>query len=423
MLRYILPSTLWGRFLLILFIPILMIQVVLWYVYVERHTDTIVRYMASHIASHVKAVISLAEHEKRFTTVSTFAKRNLDIEVQFKKPFPMKLKDKELDPWLYTTMDRALFDKIKTPHQIFMDSNYIYIHTKPFYFKVLRKHLLSRTTPLVMLGSMAASILFFLIAVLFMRNQLRPLWRLEKATEKFGRGELDHDIQVEGALEIRKTTDAFNIMRERLSRHMNERMIMLAGVSHDLRTPLTRMTLQLAMMEPTAPIQSLSEDVVIMKNMVEGFLSFARGIQNEPYEIVDIHEYITDICNKFDSFPIIINCPNKKIKIKRLSFNRLLTNIVVNSLRYAQSLWIRVECDMNEWRLIIDDDGSGIPENERESVFKPFYRLDSSRNHETGGTGLGLSIVRDSVHNHGGKIHLDSSPYGGLRIFVNLPFV
>ena len=224
---------------------------------------------------------------------------------------------------------------------------------------------------------------------------------------------------------MRKAGLAFLLMRERLKRQLSERLEMLAGVSHDLRTPLTRMRLQLAIIESNEELIDLKQDVIVMQQMIEGFLTYARGAGEEEAKKINLFEMLDKIQNQLNSegFSIHLDCPKDiNISLKEGLFNRCLTNLLLNSKRYANKVEISVQSKERHLQISIDDDGPGIPIAEREKVFRPFYRLDSARNLDSGGVGLGLSIARDAVLSHGGQIYLrHSSLLGGLKVLIRLP--
>jgi two-component system osmolarity sensor histidine kinase EnvZ len=263
------------------------------------------------------------------------------------------------------------------------------------------------------------------VASLFMRNQIRPIRRLAEAAERFGKGQDVGDYHPEGAMEVRKAGLSFNVMRDRIRRQLHERTEMLAGVSHDLRTPLARMKLQLAMMPANAPeTLNLREDVDVMQKMLEGFLNFARGAGEEAPQTVLLSEFLHSVGHQFrnSALSITTNCPPEiKIHGKIEMLKRCLTNLLVNSQQYADHAWIEGHLNGRFLEMTVDDNGPGISEAHREDVFRPFYRLDVSRNLETGGVGLGLSIARDVIRNHGGQICLGDSPQGGLKVLIRLP--
>jgi two-component system osmolarity sensor histidine kinase EnvZ len=268
------------------------------------------------------------------------------------------------------------------------------------------------------------SVLLMGIATLFMRNQVRSVLRLAAAADRFGKGLETPDFKPEGASEVRQAALAFNLMRHRIVRQIQQRTSMLAGVSHDLRTPLTRMKLQLAMMDDVEGVEDLKLDIVEMEQMIEGYLAFARGEGSEKPESGDIAAMVAEVSTGFqrqgkavmfaDSQPIpLIFRPNV--------MRRALSNLIGNATRYGTNVTVSVATIGSQVEITIDDDGPGIPEPLREEVFKPFRRLEESRNQETGGVGLGLSIAQDVVRGHGGDIILGDAPMGGLRVVVRLP--
>jgi len=273
----------------------------------------------------------------------------------------------------------------------------------------------------IMLGT---SIVFLGIAIVFLRDQVNPIIQLAEAAEGFGKGRDVPDITPSGAEEIRRAADAFNLMRERIVRQIEQRTTMLAGVSHDLRTPLTRLKLQLAMLGKSDAIENLQEDVAEMEAMVAGFLSFARDQSEEETAHADLGELINEVAEEANlngGNVIVKRAENIEMPLRVGAFKRCLTNLVDNAGRYATHTEIRLTKSGEIVEVVVDDDGPGIPEEEREEVFQPFVRLDRSRNFDTGGTGLGLSIARDVVRSHGGEIDLSTSPMGGLRVTIQLP--
>jgi two-component system osmolarity sensor histidine kinase EnvZ len=260
--------------------------------------------------------------------------------------------------------------------------------------RVSRKRLFGSTTYIFVTWMVGSSIVLFVVATFFMRNQVRPIRRLAKAADHFGRGIDVPDFKPAGAAEVRLAASAFLQMRERIRRQIEQRTVMLAGVSHDLRTPLTRMKLQLAMAHESPEITSLASDVIEMEHMVEGYLAFAAGEGAED---------------------------PKTMFLSKLLGRRCLTNLLSNALRYGSQVQVRADLREKSLEITIDDDGPGIPAERRADAFKPFYRLDESRNPKTGGTGLGLAIARDVVRGHGGDLTLEDSPLGGLRARLRLP--
>jgi two-component system, OmpR family, osmolarity sensor histidine kinase EnvZ len=422
------PRSLFGRSLIILVTPLILVQVVLGYIFFDRHTETILRLLSNTISGDIQLVVEMVEDGQNFLRVSELAHQNLMLDLTLRPGERLSRTGIYKSSWLYGFMEDALREKLKYPYFLRMDQDNIYLDVQTrqgvLHVETPRKRLFSRTTPLVLLWTSASALLLFLVASLFMRNQIRPLRRLGDAAERFGKGQDVGDYRPEGATEVRKAGLSFNIMRDRIRRQLNERTEMLAGVSHDLRTPLARMKLQLAMMPRNTEVTNLSEDVEQMQKMLEGYLDFARGAGDEMPQTVELSEFMRDIKHQFRNshLQMTIDCPAElKIEVKAQMFKRCIMNLLVNSQQHADHVWISGQSSGRFLELTIDDNGPGIPESQREEVFRPFYRLDVSRNLETGGVGLGLSIARDVIRNHGGQIRLGEAPQGGLRVYIRLP--
>ena len=268
------------------------------------------------------------------------------------------------------------------------------------------------------------SLVLFAIATLFMRNQVRPLRRLAISADRFGRGLDVPDFKQAGALEVRQAASAFTLMRERIQRQISQRTEMLAGVSHDLRTPLTRIKLQLALMTDHPDIANIQTDINDMETMLEGYLAFARGEGGENAVAVNLGALLDEVVAsaRREGAAIDLHVEGDMVlPLRRDAFKRALVNLLSNSQRHAEHISVRAGRRNDGVVITIDDDGPGIPPDKREEVFRPFYRLDTSRNRETGGVGLGLAISRDVIRGHGGNIALDASPLGGLRVRIRLP--
>jgi len=286
--------------------------------------------------------------------------------------------------------------------------------------------LFTQTGFIFLLYLVGSAIILFSIALIFMRNQIRPIRRLAKAADGFGKGRDPVDFRLEGAVEVRQAGRAFLLMRERLKRQIGQRTAMLAGVSHDLRTPLTRLKLQLAMLGDGPEITDMKEDLAEMETMIDGYLSFARGEEVEIAEPIQIDALLSDVITAFtrqgatihytrpDEVPLITGKPH--------GLKRCLSNLLGNAHRYAGEVWVAATLWRGGIEILIEDNGPGIPEPELEQVFRPFFRLEASRNISTGGTGLGLTIARDIARDHGGDVTLaHSEHHGGLAATVRLP--
>lgn len=430
LIKKTLPTSLFSRALIILLMPLLLVQVVLGYIFFDRHTETILRQLSTTIAGDVAMVMDWVEREpKAIKSIQSAAQKYMRLDVNFVPQNTLNEYGAHKDTWLYGFMAEALDNAVGKPYYLKMSADNIYISVEAKKKGVLevslpRKRLFSRTTPLVLIWTTSSALLLFLVASLFMRNQIRPLRRLAEAADRFGKGDDLGELKIEGALELRMLSRIFNIMRARIQRHLHERTQMLASVSHDLRTPITRMQLQLAMMPESEDNRLLQEDLKQMQLMVEGFLAYAKGTAHEARQAVPIASYIQEIIDNLPGKKNVIEflpTDNPIIQIKMQLFNRCLTNLLLNTNRYASRAWVSLKLTVRHCEIVVDDDGPGIPMENREQVFQPFYRQDASRNLDEGGTGLGLSIVRDAVRSHGGRIRLDQSPYGGLRVVLTFP--
>ena len=269
-----------------------------------------------------------------------------------------------------------------------------------------------------------SSIFWFGVALIFMKNQLRAIIRLAQAAEAFGIGKNVDSFKPEGATEVRHAGTAFLMMKNRLQRYLTERTTMLAGVSHDLRTPLTRLKLQLSLLPENEATKEMEQDVNDMENMLNGYLAFVSGEGREETKEIHLTPFITNLVDKFKKTNHQIDLQiRKELSVigRPTDLSRALGNIIANATRYAPHTWVSVMQKQDTVQILIDDNGSGIPKAKRTEVFKPFVRLDESRNPTTGGVGLGLTIARDILLSHGGNIALDQSPQKGLRVIVTLP--
>lgn len=287
-----------------------------------------------------------------------------------------------------------------------------------------RKRLFSSTTYIFVLWMVGTSMLLMGIATVFMRNQVRSVRRLAATANSFGKGREVPRLKVEGAREVRQASLAFNQMRARITRQIEQRTEMLAGVSHDLRTPLTRMKLQLAMLDDNEDVAALRDDIAEMERMLNDYLAFARGEGTESIEPTDLHGLLHDLIGRFrrQNHPVDLHLECEIVlPLRRNAMERCLQNLIGNAVRYSSHVAVRAGLRAETVVILIDDDGPGIPEEKREAVFKAFARLEGSRNPKTGGTGLGLTIARDIARGHGGDVLLEDSPLGGLRVRVELP--
>ena len=433
MIRYFPPKSLFFRTLLILFVPTVLVQLVTAYVFYDRHFETLVRRLGGSLGGEVAFVINLINHADPQTRqeILTHAEDNLYLQFVWQNRGAVNLPAQPplnglIEQVLYEEIDKRLknrfyfslqYDLERVKMIVAMDDGYLSVYAN-------KKRLFSYTTNLVILWMIGSSILLFGIAAIFLRNQIRPIRKLALAAEKLGKGQEVGDLKPSGAIEIRQATIAFRIMRDRILRQMQQRTDMLSGISHDLRTPLTRLKLELALLPQSPEIIAMQGDIEEMRQMVESYLDFARGDAEEESQIIPIQDLIGEISDGFAREGKNIHVsPIQPVEItgRKNALKRCIGNLVGNAVRYGQQVWVLVESHPRGLAVHIDDNGPGIPQNMREEVFKPFRRLDDSRNPETGGVGLGLSIARDIARAHGGNIILDKAKQGGLRATLLLP--
>ncbi len=432
--KRLLPRSLFGRSIMIIVMPLILLQVVSTWVFYDRHWETITRRLASAVAGEIASVIDNYLNFPGTENESWFlysARSKLDLQFNFRnKEVLSNYPDLSTNSLLEHLLGNALRERAQRPFRIDAVSEerririLIQLNNGVMDVIVDRERLFSSTTYIFVMWMVGTSFILFVVATIFMRNQVRPIRRLATAVDNFGKGREDLDFKPEGSTEIRQAAIAFNVMRERIQRTISQRTEMLAGISHDLRTPLTRMKLQLAMLKEGPKRNELSSDVFEMEKMVEEYLSFARGESSEQVKICNLREILEEVVKKcqLDEEPIALNINgNLQIPLKINALKRAITNIVNNAIQYGSSVNIHADKKNGNIEILVDDSGPGIPKNQREDVFKPFYRLDNSRSPDRGGTGLGLTIARDSVRAHGGDLVLESSPSGGTRAKLRLP--
>jgi len=434
LIKKILPHSFLGRSLLIIVSPLVLLQVISTWIFYESHYDTITKRLAQGLAGDIAAVMLLLDRSPTALEQDQafhLAEEAMWLELSFQEggvlPSEAGTKGNSL---VERTLALALEERFNYPFLVDAQFGYervvIYVlrHNGMLTVVVPSERLFSSTTYIFIAWMVGASIVLFIVAVIFMRNQVRPIKRLARAAERFGKGLDVAGFKPQGATEVRQASAAFLEMRERIKRQVRQRTEMLAGVSHDLRTPLTRMKLQLAMLGPTPEAESLQSDVSEMEQMVEGYLAFARGEGAEERQTTDIKIFLKEIIDQMRRGGRQIDLHVEQrvyLPLQREATRRALTNLISNALRYGRQVEVRAGRRKDVVEITIDDDGPGIPEEKRSEVFKPFFRMDQSRNPQTGGTGLGLTIARDVIRNHGGDLALLESPAGGLRAKIALP--
>lgn len=434
LIKRLLPRTLFGRSLLIIVSPLILLQIISTHIFYDRHWDTITRRLSSSIAGDISMVLNLLRDSPtpaNRTAVFDVAQNTFGFQISLEPGVILPNKTTPANERIDRFLTVALQERISRPFQIdtssFKQQVIIEVQLADAVLRVVAPgdRLFSSTTYIFIMWMVGSSLILFAVASIFMRNQIRPIRRLARAVDSFGKGRpVEEDFRSGGAQEVRQAATAFNLMRERIQRQIRQRTDMLSGVSHDLRTPLTRMKLQLAMLGGSPEIHELKADVGEMEKMIEGYLTFARGEGDEEALETNLSDVIEDVVAQWKRNGAAIDahvegrldawCRPNAIK-------RCLDNLIANANRYGSHIWLRAGKRNEFTEIAIDDDGPGIAEESREEVFRPFYRLDQSRNPETGGTGLGLAIARDIARAHGGDIIMETSPNGGLRALVRLP--
>ena len=429
-----LPKSLLIRSLLILVVPLVLLQVISAFIFYEAHWDKVSKYLARGLAGDIGAMVDIvrdAENAQDLHRAITIGQNRFNIETRLKIGEILSNSDTIVsgtlpDPFFVN----AIVERVGLPFHIIAppDEKHILVQvqlsTGILELSALRKRLFSSTTYVFVLWMFGSSLLLFGVAIIFMRNQIRPIRRLAIAADAFGKRQDVQRFKPEGAREVRQAAFAFLKMKDRIERQIEQRTHMLAGVSHDLRTPITRMKLQLAMMGDSEDIRDLSQDIHEMEHMLEGYLAFARGEEGEQTQLVNITEMLSSIVKAAERNGAKIDFHSEgpiHLSVRPNAFKRCITNVVENANRYAQNVYVKLGERGDHIEITVDDDGPGIVPDKREDVFKPFFRLEESRNSQTGGVGLGLSIVRDVVRAHGGDIELSDAPQGGLRARLFFP--
>ncbi len=434
-LRRQLPTGLYSRSLLIIILPMVILQAVVAYVFMERHWQLVTERLSSAVTRDIAAVIELIDaypDPKDQEKIIGIARDKLDLTVSIEPG--TELPPPQQRPF-FSILDETLSSQIKRqirrPYWIdtLGDSRLVEIRIKldDEILRVFarRSQTYASNTHIFLLWMVGASLVLITIAILFLRGQIRPITALAKAAESFGKGQkTPDDFSPRGADEVRRAGLAFILMRERIERQIEQRTAMLTGVSHDLRTILTRFKLQLALAGDNPELQHLNKDVEDMQSMLEGYMSFARGEAEEDVGQLRLSELFEQLKSEAELHGKSLTYRiegDDEVSVRTNAFTRLVSNLASNSRRYADHLEIDA-IHSPEWLTIIfDDDGPGIPENARNDVFKPFFRLDEARNLDASGTGLGLAIARDIARSHGGNVTLADSPLGGLRAIIRIP--
>ena len=429
-IKKILPKRLFYRSLLIVAVPIIGLQLIISIVFFDSLWIKTNKGMTRALVGEIRTFINAYENEeydKEFLIL--VFREHLDFNVKFEplKILPSKNKERRFSP-IDRTLRREL--KAKFTNYWFDTTSYknlidlkIKYEDGYFQFYVPKERVTSSSARIFALWITMPAFLLITISIIFLKNQTRPIISLAKASEKFGRGEEVEEFRPSGALEIRQAGYEFDKMRKRITRHLNQRSEMLSGISHDLRTPLTRIKLQLAFIKDKEISNKLSNDVSEMEKMLNEYLQFASSSSEEKTETFDISELLESTVIRYEKKEITTDIPERIFLDGRKSLiGRCFNNLIDNSIKHSNNILISLKKSSNSIIIIIDDDGPGIPKNERENVFKPFYKIDKSRSDSKSSVGLGLSIASDIIRSHGGNISLETSPANGLRTKIFLPF-
>lgn len=433
-----LPRSLFGRTLMIIVVPAILMQAIATFIFYDRHWDTMSRRLASAVAGDMAMVIGEMAGRDTVQRWVLFNRAAGATSMIFTFLPDEILTPAGTDigyPTIHRHLKAAMDERLTLPHalQPQTDQNWVSIQVQlgsgVLQARIPAKRLSSTTTTIFILWMIGSGVVLFTISLLFMRNQIRPIGRLARAADRFGKGQEVANFKLEGALEVRRAARAFLIMRQRIQRQINQRTDMLAGVSHDLRTPLTRMKLELEMLGGGPEIDELRADVDEMERMIEGYLAFARGEGTEEPQTLEIVPFVEEIvaaalregANAKLDIHETRSEKSAHFVVRPQALRRAIANLLSNARRHAHLIWVEMTIEPERVVLTIDDDGPGIAKNMLEDVFRPFYRIDASRNSQTGGTGLGLSIARDVIRGHGGDLTLGRSLQGGLRCQIRLP--
>ena len=429
-IKNLLPKRLFYRGLLIVAVPIVVLQITISVVFFDSLWIKTNSGMTRALVSEVKTFVDAYDNdETNKDFIIVLFKDHLGFNIKYEKE--KIIPDNVPERW-FSPVDRSLRRELKNKNLIywFNTTNFkdvIDLRIKYgdgyFQFYIPRDRLTTSSARLFGLWITLPAFLMIIIAIIFLKNQTRPIIKLAEASEKFGKGEDLEEFRPSGALEIRKAGQEFDKMRKRILRHLNQRSEMLSGISHDLRTPLTRIKLQLAMIKDENLSQKLSSDVDEMEKMLNEYLQFASTGAKDKTETFNISEQISDLINKYEN-PNIMKYFNDRIYYngRKNLINRCINNLIENSLKFAKKVEVKIEKQQDNIIITISDDGPGIPQEEYENITKPFYKIDKSRSEKKSSVGLGLSIASDIVKSHGGDITFAKSKFGGLEVAISLPF-
>ena len=435
MLRKIFPRTLLFRSLLIVIAPIILIQIVIGGVFFDsiwyKTNRGLVRSAANEINTFLALYPEFKQKNKTNELINIYEDKS-GLIISIKKEI-QQLPSTETVKW-YSLYDKIVLeefsDKIKNPywHNVRFDSSFVQVlvlqnKNEVIQFLVPKSKIRSTSGRIFALWITVPSLIFLFISIIFLRNQIRPIVLLSQAAERFGKGQFDSDFKVSGALEIRQASYEFEKMKRRILKHISQRTAMLSGISHDLKTPLTRLKLQIELLNKNQKLNSLKEEITEMEKMINEYLDFASNQYSQPVEKFNIIQLIQNLIDKSFKKNIKIKSPNNLIFSGRKNLiRRCIANIINNSQKYSENILITCKKIKKTIQITIDDDGPGIADEHKEKVFRPFYRVDKSSSLKDSNVGLGLSIVEDIVNSHGGTVKLLNNPKNkGLRVSLSFP--
>ncbi len=430
-IKYLLPKRLFYRALIIVAAPTIILQIIITIVFYDSVWIKANKNITRSLVNQLKAIEEVYQNDKKNLDFFTDSyKNNFNFEIGInQETFPKNTGERKFSP-----MDRSLRRELKS---VFGNNNYwfstskfknaveIKIRSKEdvIEFLVPKEMVSTSSVRLFVLWTTLPSLVLIIIALIFLKNQTKPLVKLAKAAERFGKGDYVNDFRASGSQEIRKAAFEFDRMAKRINRHLNQRAEMLSGISHDLRTPLTRLKLQLAMLKQKDISEKMTKDIDEMEKMLNDYLHFAKTQTQESTAKINIKNTLDTIKNEFDNDKIIFENNGEIVELqgRPIALKRSFENIIQNGLTYGNKVYVNVQKGNKRALVTIEDDGPGIPEDQYKNVFKPFFRLDKSRSLNQSGVGLGLAIVEDIINSHGGNIQLGKSKYNGLQIKISLP--
>ncbi|RPG95239.1 MAG: HAMP domain-containing protein [Candidatus Pelagibacter sp. TMED263] len=430
-LKIILPKRLFYRALIIVAAPTIILQLIITIVFYDSIWIKANKNTTRSLVAQLKTIEEVYQNDKKNLDFFTDSyKNNFNFEVGVNQDqFPSITGERRFSP-----MDRSLRRELKST---FGNNNYWFSTSKfknaveikiksqneVIEFLVPKEMVSASSVRLFVLWTTLPSLVLILIALVFLKNQTKPLVRLAKAAERFGKGDYVNDFRPSGAAEIRKAAYEFDRMAKRINRHLNQRSEMLSGISHDLRTPLTRLKLQLAMISQKDISNNMSKDIDEMENMLNDYLQFAKTQTQENTSVINLSDLFNEIQKDLKNENLtLVNIEQSILKGRMSSLKRCFENVINNGLTYGKKVYVSLYKGNNRIIINIDDDGPGISEDQYRNVFKPFFRLDKSRSLNKSGVGLGLAIVEDVINSHGGNIQLGKSEHRGLQVKISLPF-